>query len=54
MSLKNIDPDQDRRAGPTLNLKIEVCGDNYLEAAERRIGLFTRLMDEYDITTLPA
>ena len=47
-------PVQDRRVGPKLKLKIEVCGDNYLESAGRRIALFTRLMDEHDVTTLPA
>ena len=47
-------PIQDRRAGSQLKLKIEVCGDNYLESAGRRIALFTRLMDEHDVTTLPA
>ncbi len=47
-------PVQDRRAGPKLNLKIEICGGNCLESAGRRVALFTRLMDEHDITTLPA
>jgi len=45
-------PVQDRRAGPKLSLNIEVCGNNCLESAGRRVALFTRLMDEYDITIL--
>ena len=53
MLLKNIAPGQDRRAGLKLNLNIEVCENNYLESAGRRIALFTRLMDEHDVTTLP-
>ena len=45
-------PIQDRRSGPKLNLKIEVFGNKSLESAGRRIALFTRLMDENDVTTL--
>lgn len=46
-------PVQDRRAGPKLNLKIEIFRNTYLESAGRRIALFMRLMDEHDVTTLP-
>lgn len=46
-------PVRDRRSGQKLNLSIEVCSNGSLESAGRRIALFTRLMDEHDITTLP-
>jgi len=43
---------RDRRTGPLLNLEIEVCKNGSLETAGRRIALFTRLIDEYNITSL--
>jgi len=46
-------PIRDRRPGPSLNLKIEVPRNGSLESAGRRIALFTRLIDEHDIPTLP-
>jgi len=46
-------PVQDRRSGPHLNLKAEVCKNGSLESAGRRIALFTRLFDEHDIVDLP-
>ncbi|MCP4263605.1 MAG: undecaprenyl/decaprenyl-phosphate alpha-N-acetylglucosaminyl 1-phosphate transferase [Planctomycetes bacterium] len=46
-------PVRDRRAGPGLNLEIEVCRDGSLESAGRRVALFTRLIEEYDIASLP-
>ena len=46
-------PVQDRRAGPSLNLKIEVYRKSSLESAGRRIALFTRLVEEHDIVSLP-
>jgi hypothetical protein len=46
-------PVQDRRAGPSLNLKIEVYRKSSLESAGRRIALFTRLLEEHDIVSLP-
>ena len=46
-------PVRDRRAGPGLNLKIEVCRDGSLESAGRRVALFTRLIEEHDIVSLP-
>jgi len=45
-------PIRDRRPGPSLNLKIEVCKNGSLESAGRRIALFTRLIDEHDIPAL--
>jgi hypothetical protein len=51
--LKVSVPVRDRRAGPSLNLRIEVCRMNSLESAGRRVALFTRLMEEYDIVSLP-
>ena len=46
-------PIQDRRAGPPLNLKIEIARSISLESAGRRFALFTRLMGEHDIASLP-
>ena len=51
--LKVSVPVRDRRAGPSLNLRIEVCRRSSLESAGRRVALFTRLMEEYDIVSLP-
>jgi len=47
-------PVRDRRSGPSLNLKIEVCRDGSLEAAGRKVALFTRLVDEKSPAALPA
>jgi len=46
-------PVRDRRTGPHLNLKAEVCKNGSLESAGRRVSLFTRLMEEHDIAALP-
>jgi hypothetical protein len=46
-------PIRDRRIGSDLNLKIEICRDGSLESAGRRIALFTRLIEEHDIASLP-
>jgi len=46
-------PIRDRRIGPHLNLKTEVCKNGSLESAGRRIALFTRLIEEHDIVALP-
>jgi len=46
-------PVRDRRAGPPINLKIEVCRDGSLEAAGRKVALFTRLVDEKSLAALP-
>jgi len=46
-------PVRDRRTGQGLNLRIEVCSNGSLESAGRRVALFTRLMDEHDIVSLP-
>lgn len=45
-------PIRDRRAGPPLNLRIEVYQNGSLESAGRRITLFTRLIEEYGIVSL--
>lgn len=45
-------PIRDRRSGPSLNLKAEVCKNGSLESAGRRVALFTRLIDEHNIVTL--
>jgi len=50
--LKASIPLTDRRSGSSLNLRIEVCKNGSLESAGRRVALFSRLMDEYDIVTL--
>ena len=52
-SLKVDVPVRDRRAGLSLNLKIEVCGSGSLESAGRRVALFARLMEEHDVAGLP-
>ncbi len=46
-------PIRDRRTGPHLNLKAEVCKNGSLESAGRRIALFTRLIEKHDIVDLP-
>lgn len=46
-------PVQDRRTGPHLNLKAEVCMNDSLESAGRRVALFTRLIEEHNIVALP-
>lgn len=46
-------PIRDRRTGPHLNLKAEVCMNDSLESASRRVALFTRLIEEHDIVALP-
>ena len=51
--LKVSVPVRDRRAGPSLNLRIEVCGTGSLESAGRKVALFTRLVEEHDIVSLP-
>ena len=45
-------PIRDRRAGPHLNLKAEVCMKGTLESASRRVTLFSRLIEEHGIVTL--
>ena len=45
-------PVQDRRSGSSLNLRIEVCKNGSLESAGRRVALFTRLMEEHEVTDL--
>jgi hypothetical protein len=45
-------PVRDRRSGPSLNLRIEVCRNNSLESAGRKIALFTRLMQEHNVADL--
>jgi hypothetical protein len=51
--LLNLDiPIRDRRAGSSLNLRIEVCQNGSLESAGRRVALFTRLMEKYEIINL--
>jgi len=51
--LKVSVPVRDRRAGPSLNLRIEVCRKGSLESAGRKVALFTRLMEEHDVVNLP-
>ncbi len=46
-------PIRDRRAGSSLNLRIEVYQNGSLESVGRRIALFTRLMEEHNILGLP-
>lgn len=45
-------PIRDRRAGPFLDLKIEISRSSSLESAGRRIALFTRLMEKHDVSNL--
>ena len=51
-SLKVNIPVQDRRAGSSLNLRIEVCQNGSIESAGRRIALFIRLIEKYEIVSL--
>lgn len=51
--LKVSVPVQDRRDGSSLNLRIEVCRRDSLESAGRKVALFTRLMEDHDIVSLP-
>ncbi len=46
-------PVRDRRDGPALKIKVKVCRNGSLESAARRITLFTRLVEEYHIGSLP-
>ena len=46
-------PVRDRRSGSLLRLKIELYRNGSLESAGRRVALFTRLIEEHDIATLP-
>lgn len=50
-TVKLILPIRDRRAGPKLNLNIEVCENNCLESTGRRIALFSRLMNDHGIAS---
>jgi len=52
--LKASIPVRDRRTGPSLDLRIEICGSGSLESAGRRVALFTRLIDEHSVVSLPA
>lgn len=45
-------PVRDRRSGSLLHLKIELYKNGSLESAGRRVALFTRLIDEHDISDL--
>lgn len=47
-------PVRDRRGGSSLSLRIEVHKNGSLEAAGRRVALFTRLIEEHDIVNLSA
>ncbi|MFB0554264.1 MAG: glycosyltransferase family 4 protein [Phycisphaerae bacterium] len=51
--LKVSFPIRDRRTGPSLNLKAEVCKNGSLESAGRRVTLFTRLIEDHDLVDLP-
>ncbi len=51
--LKMSVPVRDRRSGPSLHLEIEVCKNGSLESAGRRVALFTRLIDEHGLLSLP-
>jgi UDP-GlcNAc:undecaprenyl-phosphate GlcNAc-1-phosphate transferase len=45
-------PVHDRRSGSSLHLRIELYKNGSLESAGRRVALFTRLIDEHDISNL--
>ncbi|MBN2594540.1 MAG: undecaprenyl/decaprenyl-phosphate alpha-N-acetylglucosaminyl 1-phosphate transferase [Sedimentisphaerales bacterium] len=45
-------PVRDRRSGSSLHLKITLYKNSSLESAGRRVALFTRLIEEYDINDL--
>jgi len=47
-------PVRDRRSGSSLRLRIEIHKNGSLESAGRRVALFTRLLEEHDIVSLPA
>ena len=46
-------PVRDRRSGSLLHMKIELYRNGSLESAGRRVALFTRLIEEHDIVSLP-
>jgi hypothetical protein len=46
-------PVRDRRSGSSLHLRIELYRNGSLESAGRRVALFTRLIEEHDIVSLP-
>ena len=46
-------PIRDRRAGSSLELKVEVNINGSLESVGRRVALFARLIHEYSVVTLP-
>ena len=46
-------PVRDRRSGSSLYLKIELYRNGSLESAGRKVALFTRLIEEHDIVSLP-
>ena len=46
-------PVRDRRAGSSLELKVEVNINGSLESAGRKVALFSRLMDEHSVVGLP-
>jgi len=45
-------PVHDRRAGPALNLEVQVHANGSLESAGRRLTLFSRLVEEYSVANL--
>jgi hypothetical protein len=45
-------PVHDRRGDSSLRLRIELHKNGSLESAGRKVALFTRLMEEHDMTTL--
>ncbi len=45
-------PIRDRRAGPALNLEVQIHANGSLESAGRRWTLFGRLLEEYSIANL--
>ncbi len=46
-------PIRDRRSGSLLHLNIKLYRNGSLESAGRRVALFTRLIEEHDIVSLP-
>ena len=46
-------PVADRRAGDPLSMEVDVSVDGSLEAAGRRVALFSRLLEEHSLASLP-
>jgi len=46
-------PIRDRRAGSSLNIEVQIYANGSLESAGRRLTLFSRLIEQYSVASLP-